>query len=141
MGDRIRYELDPRDARLRPYSHVTDLTPQPTAEQHPEADVLGNDLSPIQPEYVPANCRFEIDDIDDTWVYNHQFDYVHGRYVISFLTDPAGLFKKIYENLKPGGYVEIMETLMLLEAVDDSLNGHVLQKWNRLMVEGNIPQI
>lgn len=30
------------------------------AEQHPEADILGTDLSPIQPEFVPQNCRFEL---------------------------------------------------------------------------------
>lgn len=106
------------------------------AEQHPEADVLGTDLSPIQPEYVPPNCRFEVDDVEDEWVYNYKFDYIHGRYVCPFLTDIPGLFKNIYDNLEPGGYMEVMETLMLMEAVDDSLEGHPLQRWNRLMVEG-----
>ncbi|KAH8898290.1 S-adenosyl-L-methionine-dependent methyltransferase [Thozetella sp. PMI_491] len=106
------------------------------AEKHPEADVLGNDLSPIQPEYVPPNCRFEVDDIDDEWVFSHPFDYIHGRYIISFVSDHQRLFRNMYDNLKPGGYVEIMETLMIMEAVDDSLNGHVLHRWNKLMVEG-----
>ncbi len=87
---------------------------------------------------MPPNCRFEVDDIDDTWVYNQQFDYIHGRYIISFLSNPARLFQSIYEHLKPGGYVEIMETLMLYEAVDESLNGHVIYKWNKLMVDGEI---
>ena len=30
------------------------------ADQHPEANVLGIDLSPIQPGWVPPNCQFEI---------------------------------------------------------------------------------
>ncbi len=85
---------------------------------------------------MPPNCRFEVDDIDDEWVYSHPFDYIHGRYIISFVSDNQRLFRNIYENLKPGGFVEIMETLMLMEAVDDSLEGHILQKWNKLMVEG-----
>jgi len=106
------------------------------AEQHPESDVLGTDFSPIEPEYVPPNCRFEIDDMDDDWVYSHPFDYIHGRYIVGFLNDIRKLIRNIYDNLVPGGYVEIMETLMLMEAIDDSLEGTVLQKWNGLMVGG-----
>ncbi|KAL5600824.1 hypothetical protein FOVSG1_006854 [Fusarium oxysporum f. sp. vasinfectum] len=35
------------------------------ADDHPEAEVLGIDLSPIQPHLVPANLEFQIDDIDE----------------------------------------------------------------------------
>jgi 2-polyprenyl-3-methyl-5-hydroxy-6-metoxy-1,4-benzoquinol methylase len=35
------------------------------ANQYPFASVTGSDLSPIQPEYVPPNCQFEIDDAED----------------------------------------------------------------------------
>ena len=86
---------------------------------------------------MPPNCRFEVDDVDDSWVYNQPFDYIHGRYIISFSSDQAKLFRNIYDNLRPGGYVEIMETLMQVESVDSSLEGHILYKWNRLLVEGN----
>lgn len=34
------------------------------ADAHPEATVIGTDLSPIQPAYVPPNCKFEIDDFN-----------------------------------------------------------------------------
>lgn len=114
------------------------ITAIPPADQHPEADVLGTDLSPIQPEYVPPNCRFEIDDIEDEWVFNHKFDYIHGRYICPFLADVPKLLRSIYDNLNPGGYVEIMETLMLMKAVDNSLDGHPIQRWNSLMVEGSL---
>jgi hypothetical protein len=98
--------------------------------------VLGTDLSPIQPGYVPPNCRFEIDDSEDEWMYTYKFDYVHGRYICPFLADIPKLLGVIYDNLNPGGHVEIMETLMLMKAVDDSLDGHPLQTWNKMMVEG-----
>ena len=106
------------------------------AEQHPESSVLGTDLSPIQPEYVPSNCRFEIDDVEDDWIFNNKFDYIHGRYICLFLTDVPKMLKNIYDNLNPGGYVEIMETLMYMEAVDNSLDDHPLQRWSKLMIEG-----
>jgi len=109
------------------------------AEKHPESEVLGTDLSPIQPGYVPPNCRFEIDDVEDDWVHSYKFDYIHGRYICPFLADVPKLLGMIYDNLNPGGHVEIMETLMLMKAIDDSLNGHPLQKWNTMMVEGRPP--
>lgn len=28
------------------------------ADAYPMCDVLGTDLSPIQPQYVPVNCRY-----------------------------------------------------------------------------------
>ncbi|KAB5518907.1 S-adenosyl-L-methionine-dependent methyltransferase [Coniochaeta sp. 2T2.1] len=106
------------------------------AEKHPESEVLGTDLSPIQPGYVPPNCHFEIDDAEDEYTYSYKFDYIHGRYICPFLADIPKLLRMIYDNLNPGGHVEIMETLMLMKAVDDSLKGHPLQTWNTMMVEG-----
>ncbi|KAH8902050.1 S-adenosyl-L-methionine-dependent methyltransferase [Coniochaeta sp. PMI_546] len=106
------------------------------AEKHPESEVLGTDLSPIQPAYVPPNCHFEVDDAEDDWVYSYKFDYIHGRYICPFLADIPKVLSMIYDNLNPGGYVEIMETLMLMKAIDDSLKDHPLRTWNTMMVEG-----
>lgn len=49
------------------------------------------------------------------------------------------LLASIYDNLNPGGHVEIMETLMLLKAIDDSLDGHTLRTWNDMLVDGMAP--
>ncbi|KAF7541938.1 hypothetical protein G7054_g312 [Neopestalotiopsis clavispora] len=106
------------------------------ADQNPGSDVLGTDLSPIQPEYVPANCRFEIDDAEDEWIYSHKFDYIHGRYLCAFLTDFPKLFRSIFDNLVPGGWVEFMEMLIFFQSPDDTLEGTTLQKWNQLIIEG-----
>ncbi|GMF78228.1 unnamed protein product [Aspergillus oryzae] len=37
------------------------------ADLHPGATVIGTDLSPIQPSFVPPNVYFEIDDCCDEW--------------------------------------------------------------------------
>lgn len=34
------------------------------ADEFPNAEVVANDLSPIQPQNVPVNVRFEVDDIE-----------------------------------------------------------------------------
>lgn len=35
-----------------------------TARRFPNAQIVGTDLSPIQPDWVPPNCRFEVDDAE-----------------------------------------------------------------------------
>ena len=37
------------------------------ADKHPQAEVVGIDLSPIQPRWVPPNLQFEILDADIGW--------------------------------------------------------------------------
>lgn len=37
------------------------------ADQYPNCQVLGTDLSPIQPTWVPPNCKFEVDDLEQDW--------------------------------------------------------------------------
>lgn len=49
------------------------------ADRHPSAEVLGVDLSPIQPAWVPSNIKFIVDDLEDDWVYGSGWDYVHFR--------------------------------------------------------------
>lgn len=34
------------------------------ADAYPSASVVGTDLSPIQPMFVPPNCAFEIEDLN-----------------------------------------------------------------------------
>lgn len=59
----------------------------------PNAAVIGNDLSPIQPVYVPPNLHFEIDDCEQEWPFPHNhFDLVHIRNMSSAVRD----WKKLY---------------------------------------------
>jgi hypothetical protein len=49
------------------------------AEAHPTCQVVGIDLSPIQPTMVPENCSFMVDNFEEPWVFNDPFDYIHSR--------------------------------------------------------------
>ncbi|KAF5516488.1 Secondary metabolism regulator LAE1 [Colletotrichum siamense] len=66
-------------------------------DEHPEAEVLGIDLSAIQPDFAPPNVKFEIDDIEEPWTFSQPFDYIHSRIITSSL------------GLAPGGYFEMNE--------------------------------
>lgn len=77
------------------------------ADEHPESEVLGNDLSPIQPTWLPPNCRFEVDNYEQEWHYSRPFDYIHGRELEGCVKDVDQLFGQALKHLSPGGYFEI----------------------------------
>jgi len=49
------------------------------AAQHSGTTVIGVDMTPVQPEWVPPNCHFEIDDLRETWTWSKPFDLIHAR--------------------------------------------------------------
>ncbi|KUJ06936.1 S-adenosyl-L-methionine-dependent methyltransferase [Mollisia scopiformis] len=106
------------------------------ATQNPSASVLGTDLSAIQPQYVPPNCRFEVDDAEDEWTYSSKFDYIHGRAMFSCFKDPSSVFKKAYDALQPGGWFEMQDVYFRPHANDDTVKGTRLEAWNAKVVEG-----
>ncbi|KIW29363.1 uncharacterized protein PV07_05182 [Cladophialophora immunda] len=80
------------------------------AETHPEANVVGTDLSPIQPNYVTTNLTFEIADADEEWAFPHRFDLVHSRIMNDFtLRSWPHFFEQAFQYLNPGGWVECQE--------------------------------
>ncbi|KAK7739027.1 hypothetical protein SLS53_005925 [Cytospora paraplurivora] len=79
-------------------------------DQFPSANVLGIDLSPIQPDWVPSNVHFVVDDAESEWLYpeNH-FDYVHSRHTVMAIKDWPKLYRQARTHLKPGAWVESQE--------------------------------
>lgn len=67
------------------------------ADEFPQCDVLGNDLSPVQPRWVPTNVRFEVDDIEAPWTYSEKFDFIHCRSLYAAIKDWPKLVKQAYE--------------------------------------------
>lgn len=73
--------------------------------------MIGTDLSPVQPTWVPPNVSFEIDDCAKEWTWDaDSFDFVHVRYLFGAIRDWTALFKQAYRTLKPGAYLESVES-------------------------------
>ncbi|ORY56381.1 S-adenosyl-L-methionine-dependent methyltransferase [Pseudomassariella vexata] len=106
------------------------------ADSNPQSDVLGTDLSPMQSSYTAPNCRFEIDDIEDDWIFNHKFDYIHGRSISTHMRNVPRLCAAMLNNLNPGGWAELQDVIAEFKTFDRTIEGTALQQWNRLMVEG-----
>ncbi|KAI1821870.1 S-adenosyl-L-methionine-dependent methyltransferase [Xylaria intraflava] len=106
------------------------------ASLYPDTEVIGSDLSPIQPDFVPENCRFEIDDAEDEWTYQEPFTYVHGRALMSCFDDPAAVVKQAYDSLEPGGFIEFQDALFPLNWIGEPPRESALYRWNLLLLEG-----
>merc|ERR1711977_233416 len=84
------------------------------ADEYPGSLVIGTDLSPIQPGFVPPNVKFYVDDFEQDWEFPEvgKFDYIHWR----SLSGSTGNWDKLYgqalRNLKEGGFVDVQEKVV-----------------------------
>jgi hypothetical protein len=59
---------------------------------------MGVDLSPIQPNWVPPNLKFVVDDIEDVWLYPREhFDYIHIRHTTHSIKNRPLLLQRAYK--------------------------------------------
>jgi len=106
------------------------------ADAYPAAHVIGTDLSPIQPHFVPPNCAFEIEDFNLSWTYpSNHFDFIHIRELFGCVTDWDEFFSQAFEHTKAGGYVEILEHSVCPVSDDDTVNEHsFFTLWGKTVV-------
>ncbi|KAE9365680.1 S-adenosyl-L-methionine-dependent methyltransferase [Stipitochalara longipes BDJ] len=106
------------------------------AQQYTSSQVVGTDLSAIQPLYVPTNCRFEIDDAEDEWNFSDRFDYIHGRALLSCFKDPASVLREAFKSLNPGGYLELQDGTFPFKYIGEPPVNSDLYKWSEIVVAG-----
>ncbi|WDK12919.1 methyltransferase domain-containing protein [Colletotrichum graminicola] len=103
----------------------------------PKAEILGNDLSAIQPDWVPPNVKFEIDDVESEWVNDQKYDFIFSRYLSGSLADWPTYVRRVYENLSPGGWAEFQDWSFQMTSDDGSLEGTDLQRWVNLFMDAS----
>ena len=114
------------------------------AEQHPEATVVGTDLSAIQPRWLPVNVRMYVDDCEEPdWLHGEEYDLVHFRGMAGILKDLDSVLQTAYRfvaraggaswhaqgpsklttcrRTKNGGWVEFQEIIPQIECDDSSM--------------------
>ncbi|KAJ6102284.1 hypothetical protein N7486_004711 [Penicillium sp. IBT 16267x] len=128
-GDLYRAPIQPRDdSPNSPPRRILDIGTGTgewafeIAEDFPNAEVIGTDLSPIQPSGAPSNCRFFIDDAESDWTFTpgEHFDFIHMRSMGGGIEDWPRLLKQAYQHLRPGGWVEVQEFEALYRSDDES---------------------
>lgn len=74
--------------------------------------------------------KFEIDDAEESWTYQQQFDFVHVRYLAAAITDWPRLVRQAFDAVKPGCYAEFQDFDITYYSQDGSLKPeHEIQKW------------
>ncbi|KAL2170685.1 hypothetical protein VTG60DRAFT_4527 [Thermothelomyces hinnuleus] len=108
------------------------------ADEHPNVEVIGTDISPIQPGWVPPNVFFEMEDATQAWTFpENSFDFVHMRYLFGSIVDWNQLFREAYRVIKPGGYIETFEADAAIFSDDGTVEeGSPLDQWGKVFGEG-----
>ncbi|EGX97238.1 hypothetical protein CCM_01898 [Cordyceps militaris CM01] len=99
-----------------------------TGDAYPSASVIGIDLTPIQPLWVPPNVEFIVDDCERDWLLDN-VDLAHFRFMAMILKDVPLVMQHAYDvlpahasksttlltldgrSLRPGGWIEFQELL------------------------------
>ncbi|KAF5690857.1 TAM domain-containing protein [Fusarium circinatum] len=108
------------------------------ADEYPNVEVIGTDVSPIQPSWVPPNLQFEIEDCTQEWTFApDSADYIHIRWLIGSIPDWYKFFREAYKTCKPGGWVESFEPSGIITSDDDTVKeSSALGQWGKLFIEG-----
>ncbi|KAJ5720493.1 uncharacterized protein N7483_008427 [Penicillium malachiteum] len=102
------------------------------ADMYPNTVVRGVDLFPPPINWLPPNCQFEVDDLVREWTWSMPFDFIFLRHMLGSFDQEgwATLYKRCYENLEYGGWIEQFEFDIRVESDDNSLpEDSLLAKW------------
>ncbi|KAL1969217.1 hypothetical protein VTN77DRAFT_471 [Rasamsonia byssochlamydoides] len=120
-GALFRAPISPHPQRILDLGTGTGLWAIDMADEYPQATVIGTDLSPIQPSWVPPNCQFELDDFESEWNFSKPFDFIHGRSLAGSIRDHDRFLRQCLDNLTPGGWLELADFAVAVYADDDTL--------------------
>ncbi|KAI8167541.1 Secondary metabolism regulator LAE1 [Colletotrichum sp. SAR 10_65] len=108
-------------------------------DEFDHAEVIGNDLSAIQPEWTPPNVKFEIDDVESPWLHPSKFDFIFSRYLAGSIGDWPKLVGNVYDNLNPGGWAEFQDYDFLFKSDDGSYKEeHHTWQWNTQFIDATV---
>ncbi|PYH96010.1 S-adenosyl-L-methionine-dependent methyltransferase [Aspergillus ellipticus CBS 707.79] len=105
------------------------------AEQYPDCEVIGVDISPhMNPDDVPVNLWLQVDDLNRSFTFppNH-FDLVHSRMLATGIDGSRwpSYIEDIKRVLRPGGWVQLVEMYFNAQSDNGSLTEeHALRQWS-----------
>ncbi|KAH7629377.1 S-adenosyl-L-methionine-dependent methyltransferase [Sordaria sp. MPI-SDFR-AT-0083] len=108
------------------------------ADEFPNTEVIGTDITPIQPTWTPPNCKFELDDCNAEWTWpDNTFDFIHCRMMFGVVTDWDDLFRQAYRTSKPGGWVESFVACSTMFSDDGTVKeGSAMSQWAKVWNAG-----
>lgn len=98
MSDKLFWApIHPNPTKVLDLGTGTGIWAVDFADMFPSAEVIGTDLSAIQPSWVPQNLSFIIDDAEADWTFeSDSFDYIHNRNFVCSIRDWPRLIEQAY---------------------------------------------
>jgi SAM-dependent methyltransferase len=107
------------------------------ADRNPQATVVGIDLSPIQPGWLPQNCQFYVDDAEQVpWDFAEPFDVVHLRCMEGCFSNWAKVYQEAFASLRPGGMIENQSQECWVYSHDQEVP-HGVMDWQTLVIRAS----
>ncbi|KYK58471.1 hypothetical protein DCS_05487 [Drechmeria coniospora] len=107
------------------------------AQQNPDSEVIGTDLSSIQPKAPVPNCSFIQQDVEhDDWYFSRNFDYIYLRFVVSCFDNTKSVIQRAFDNLNPGGHIEFLDYIFEITDFDGTTKGTFCERWFNLIHKG-----
>ncbi|KAG6005381.1 hypothetical protein E4U43_000594 [Claviceps pusilla] len=109
------------------------------ASANPSSHVTGIDLFDIQRPFSLPNLTFHQVDVekdDFPGGPDQKYDYIFLRYIISCFDSTQAVFRRAFEHLAPGGWIEIFDPCQNYLPVGGLVGETALEKWTSLSAEG-----
>ncbi|KXT03451.1 hypothetical protein AC578_1636 [Pseudocercospora eumusae] len=113
--------FSPHPGRILDIGTGTGIWAIEAADKYENAQVYANDLSPIQPKWVPPNLTFEVDDVESDWPPRPPFDLIHSRYMAGSIADWPRLMQQAYTQTSNGGWAEFQDLDLHNYSEDNSI--------------------
>jgi hypothetical protein len=75
---------------------------------------------------------------EDEWIFSEQFNYIHGRALLSCFNNPKYVFEQAYKSLAPGGYFELQDIVFPLNYLGKPREDSAYIKWIKIIEEGTV---
>ncbi|KAK4170452.1 S-adenosyl-L-methionine-dependent methyltransferase [Cladorrhinum sp. PSN259] len=131
---------DPTNPRILDVGCGTGIWGIDIADKYPNGQVLGIDLSFIQPEFIPSNIRFIQKDIETSWqdLEPGSWDLIHLRMLNGSIASWPTMYNEVYRHLKPfTGHIEHVE-IDWTPRTDDpatAIEGSLVERWANELLE------
>ncbi|KAI9846906.1 MAG: hypothetical protein M1837_003518 [Sclerophora amabilis] len=135
FGGKIHFAPLQNPRRILDIGTGTGIWPVEMADTFPEAEVIGTDLSATQPDWVPDNVHFVVDDAtEEDWLYpSDHFDLIHSRLLLGCFEDFRDIIRKGFKYTKPGGWMESQEPMSMAYCDDGTMpEDWTFNEWSKI---------
>jgi hypothetical protein len=89
-----------------------------------------------EPDFVPPNCHFIVDNAEYDWAFDRKFDYIHSRMLTMGMHDWPRFFQQAWDHLEPGGWLETKETQFPPRRADgENMPKGAMERWGEYVYQ------